>query len=130
MCISIGGNIKILISGKQFKVDDNLRNYINERFLKFTKFVKEPAKIEVVLSDEMGAKSGVDKCIKVKVTLPELKTPIHIEEVTSDFMGSINLIEERLEKHLLKYKEQIKIGTRYPQKYHEAELEEKAEGEI
>ncbi|MBM2820336.1 MAG: hypothetical protein HW405_96 [Candidatus Berkelbacteria bacterium] len=122
--------MKIIISGKQFKVDENLRNYINERFLKFSKFVKEPAKIEVVLSDEMGTKGGVDKCVKVTITLPELKTPIHIEEITSDFMGSINLIEERLEKHLLKYKEQIKVGDRYPKKYYEAKLEEEAEGEI
>ena len=122
--------MKIIISGKQFQVDENLRSYINERFLKFTKFVQEPATIEVILSDEMGAKSGVDKSIKVTITLPELKNPIHIEEVTSDFKGSIDVIEERLEKHLLKYKEQVKIGDRFPKKYYEAKLEEEKEGEI
>ena len=50
--------------------------------------------------------------------------------MTNDFKGSIDLVEERLEKALLKYKEQVKIGTRYPKKYHEAELEEEAEGEL
>ncbi len=122
--------MKILISGKQFKVDDNLRGYINERFLKFTKFVKEPATLEMVLSDEMGPKGGIDKLVRVTITLPELKNSIHIEEITSDFKGSIDLIEERVEKHLLKYKEQVKIGSRYPRKYREAELEEEAEGEL
>lgn len=121
--------MKIIISGKQFKVDDNLRNYINERFLKFTRFVKEPAKLEIVLSNFMGPK-GNDQAVYVTATLPGLKNPIHLEEVTNDFMGSIDLIQERLEKHLLKYKEQVKIGDRYPTKYHEAELEEEAEGEI
>lgn len=65
-----------------------------------------------------------------RVSLPEKKNPIHIEEVTSDFKGSIDVIEERLEKVLEKYKDQVKVGTRYPKKYHEAELEEEAEGEI
>lgn len=122
--------MKIIISGKQFKVDDNLKGYINERFLKFTKFVKEPATLEVVLSDTMGPKGGIDQAVCVTMTLPEMKNRIHIEQVTSDFKGSIDLIEERLEKQLLKYKEQIKIGDRFPTKYHEAELEEEAEGEI
>lgn len=121
--------MKIIISGKQFKVDDNLRGYINERFLKFARYVKEPATMEIVLSNFMGPK-GNDQAVCVTATLPELKNPIHIEEVTNDFKGSIDLIEERLEKVLRRYKEQIKIGTRYPKKYHEAELEEEAEGEI
>ena len=50
--------MRIIVHGKQFKVDDNLRNYINERFLKFAKFVKEPATIEIVLSNFMGPKGN------------------------------------------------------------------------
>lgn len=121
--------MRIIISGKQFKVDENLQNYINERFLKFARLVKEPATLEIVLSNFMGPK-GNDQAVCVTATLPELRNPIHIEEVTNDFKGSIDLIEERLEKVLERYKEQVKIGTRYPKKYHEAELEEEAEGEI
>jgi len=121
--------MRIIISGKQFKVDENLRNYINERFLKFAKFVKEPTILEIVLSNFMGTK-GNDQAVCVTVTLPGLKKPINVEEVTADFKGSIDLVEERLEKALLKYKEKVKIGTRYPKKYYEAKLEEEAEGEI
>lgn len=121
--------MKIIIQGKQFKVDDNLRGYIEERFRKFEKMLKEPATLEIVLSNFMGPK-GNDQAVCVTATLPGLKNPIHIEEVTNDFKGSIDLIEERLEKHLLKYKEQVKIGDRYPTKYHEAELEEEDSGEI
>ncbi len=121
--------MKIIISGKQFKVDDNLRNYINERFRRFEKMVKEPATMEIVLSNFMGPK-GNDQAVCVTATLPGLKNPIHIEEVTNDFKGSIDLIEERLEKVIERYKEQTIIGTRYPKKYHDAELEEEKEGEI
>lgn len=122
--------MKITISGKQVKVDDNLRGYIEERFRKFEKMVFEPAAIDVVLSDLMGSKGGVDKSVHVTLTLPEIKNPIHIEEVTADFKGSIDLIEERLETQISKYKEKTKIGTRYPKKYHEAKLQEESEGEL
>lgn len=122
--------MKIIISGKQFKVDDNLRGYIEERLRKFEKMVSEPAVLEVVLSDLLGSKGGVDKGVTLTMSLPGNKNPIHIEEVTADYKGSIDLIEERLEKVLRRYKEQVKIGTRYPKKYHEATLEEESEDEI
>jgi putative sigma-54 modulation protein len=121
--------MKIIIQGKQFKVNDNLRGYIEERLRKFEKMVSEPATIEVVLSDFMGPK-GNDQAVCVTATLPGLKQPIHIEQVTNDFKGSIDLIEERLETQISKYKEKIKIGARYPEKYHQAELEEKSSKEI
>ena len=121
--------MRIIISGKQFKVDQNLKNYINERFLKFARFVKEPATLEIVLSNFMGPK-GNDQAVCVTATLPGLKNPIHIEEVTADFKGSIDVIEERLEKVLFKYKDQIKTGSRFPKKYYEAKLEEEEAGEI
>ena len=121
--------MRIIIKGKQFKVDQNLRNYINERFLKFTRYVKEPATLEIVLSNFMGPK-GNDQSVHVTATLPGLKNPIHIEEVTSDFKGSIDVIQERLEQQLRKYKDKVKIGSRFPQKYLDAKIEEEKEGEI
>jgi putative sigma-54 modulation protein len=122
--------MQINISGKQVKVDDNLRGYIEERLRKFEKMVLEPAIVDVVLSNLRGSKGGVDKAIHVTVTLPDIKNPIHLEETTDDYKGSIDLIEERLETQIMKYKEEVKIGTRYPKKYHDAKMQEESEGEL
>ncbi|MDO8686608.1 MAG: HPF/RaiA family ribosome-associated protein [Candidatus Berkelbacteria bacterium] len=122
--------MKIIIKGKQYKVDENLKQYILERFHKYDSMVQEPAIIEITLSDTLGPKRGLDKAVCITATLPEMKNPIHIEEATSEFKGTIDLIQERFEQQLRKYKEKVKVGSRYPQKYLQAKIEEEKEGEI
>lgn len=110
--------MKIIIKGhKQLKISPDLYSYIEERIKKYEPMIQEPAKCEVLLEDENGPKGGVDKVVKITLTLPEIKNPIFVCERSSDFMGSIDLAQERLEQQILKYKEQIKIGSRYPAKY-------------
>lgn len=110
--------MKIIIKGhKQLKIDQSLKSYIEEKIRKYEPLVKEPATCEVTLSDIRGPKGGVDKVVKISLALPGLKNPIFVCERTSDFIGSIDLAQEALEHQILKYKEQIKIGTRFPAKY-------------
>ncbi len=120
--------MKIIIKGhKHLKIDPNLHSYIEERIRKYEPIVKEPAVCEVVLSDQRGPKGGEDKVVKVTLTLPDVKNPIFVSERTSDFFGSIDLAQERLEHQILKYKEKVKIGSRYPKKYWLAKLYEKGD---
>ncbi|OGD56972.1 ribosomal subunit interface protein [Candidatus Berkelbacteria bacterium RBG_13_40_8] len=122
--------MKIIIKGKQYKVDENLQKYILERFHKYESMVQEPAIIEITLSDTLGPKRGLDKVVCITATLPDIKNPIHIEEATSEFKGTIDLIQERLEQQLRKYKDKVKIGSRFPKKYLDAKLQEEKEKEI
>lgn len=110
--------MKIIIKGhKQLNLNPNLRSYIEEKIRKYEPLVKEPAVCEVVLLDIRGPKGGVDKVVKITLTLPEMKKPLFVSERTSDFFGSIDLAQERLEQQILKYKERVKIGSRFPTKY-------------
>lgn len=110
--------MRIIIKGhKKLSISPDLRSYIEEKIRKYEPLVKEPAICEVILSDLRGSKGGVDKDVRITMTLPEMKNPIFVRETTSDFFGSIDLAQERLEHQILKYKEQIKIGSRFPTKY-------------
>lgn len=110
--------MQITIKGhKQLKIDPSLRSYIEERIRKYEPFLQEPARCEVILEDIRGPKGGADKVVKITLALPGLKKPIFVCERTADFFGSIDLAQERLEEQILKYKEKIKIGSRYPKKY-------------
>lgn len=126
--------MRIIIKGHKIKLSPDLKSYATEKIRKYEPMVKEPAICEVVLSDERGPKGGIDKVVKIILTLPEMKNPIFVCERTSDFFGSIDLAQERLEHQILKYKEQVKIGSRFPAKYwlnkryeEENEKEEKKE---
>jgi len=117
--------VKIIIKGhKRLKIDPGLRSYIEEKIRKYEPMVKEPATSEVVLSDTRGPKGGVDKVVRITMTLPGCKNPIFVCERTSDFFGSVDLAQERLEQHILKYKERVKMGSRYPAKYYLAKMYE------
>ena len=122
--------MKLIIKGRQFKVDDNLRTYIEEKVLKYQAFISEPAVCEVVLADMGGKKGGQDKEVRLTLTLPKEKKPLYFCQRTADFIGSIDLVQEKLEKFLLKYKETKKIGTQFPTKYYQAKKEEERAGEI
>lgn len=119
--------MKIIIKGiGKLKVNQNLQGYIEEKIRKYENLVKEPAVCEVALQDLRGPKNGIDKAVTIRMTLPKVKNPIFVKEVTSDFFGSIDLAQERLEQKILKYKERKKIGMRFPAKYWLSKVYEKS----
>lgn len=122
--------MKIHIKGIKVKISPDLRSYVLEKIKKYEPLIKEPATCQVILKDTRGPKGGLDKEVTISMTLPGIKKPLFVSQCSSDFFGSIDLVQERLEHQILKYKEQVKIGTRYPKKYFEAKTEEEASGEI
>lgn len=105
--------MKIIIETvRSLKIDKDLKAYAMEKFGKFDNRVDESAVCIVTFSDELAPKDGVNKTVHLTLTLPNEKNPIHLEESTSDFFGSIDLIQEKLEREMIKYKEKTKIGER------------------
>ncbi len=103
----------IQITGQNVELNDDLKNYAEEKVLKFVNMIEEPATCEIVLSNEFGPKGGEDKLVRITMSLPGEKNPMHVESQTDDFFGSIDLAQEKLEREIIKYKEKIKIGDRH-----------------
>jgi ribosomal subunit interface protein len=102
----------INISGHNVELNDDLKSYAEEKVLKFVEMVEEPAICDITLSNEFGPKGGKDKLVRFTMTLPGEKNPIHVEAQTDDFFGSIDLAQAKLEREIIRYKEEIKIGDR------------------
>ena len=103
--------MKLIIKGrKKFKVPQDLRSYIEDKILKYEKILPKEATVDVMMADVRGPQGGVDKVVHLTAVFPGEKNPFQIEQVTDDFFGSVDLAQERLEKHILKYKEKIKQG--------------------
>lgn len=123
--------MKLIIKGrKKFKVPADLYSYIEDKIFKYDKILPKEAVVEVMVADVRGPQGGVDKVVHLTAILPGEKNPFQIEQVTDDFFGSVDLAQERLEKHILKYKEKIKEGSRYPTKYWVAKKIEEEEEEV
>jgi len=50
--------------------------------------------------------------VRITLTLPGEKNPLHVEAISSDFFGTIDLAQGKLEKEITKYKDKTKIGPR------------------
>jgi len=122
--------MKIIIRGRNnFKVDENLYSYVQEKIARLDKFVSEPAVCEVMLSQKEGPKRGLDKDVHINLTMADIKNPIHAQARTNEFLASIDLAYKKIEGEVQNFKEK-KSDSRFPTKYREAKIEEEKEGEI
>ncbi|MDR1070472.1 MAG: ribosome-associated translation inhibitor RaiA [Gracilibacteraceae bacterium] len=92
--------MNVLVRGKQFKVTDALKEYAQKRVGKLSKFSDDFSDIHVVLSVERERQ-------KVEVTAPLSGFILRGEEATVDMFTSIDLVVEKLERQMMKYRKRI-----------------------
>ena len=123
--------MRFVIKGRGVELTEDIKSYAKEKlFFKAQEYFDDSSCVmDVEIINERGSKGGVDKRVEVTLNLPE-KNVIHLSEQTDDIFGSINILEERLEEDLRRYKEKKIDQSRYPRKYKAAEIIEEQEGEI
>jgi ribosomal subunit interface protein len=98
--------MQLILKGKpRGTLTPELETYAREKFLRLDKHLPLASTVEVVFYDERGQKGGVDKGVRVTITHPKEKNPIHIEEITEDFRSSVDLAQDRTERTVRKMKE-------------------------
>jgi putative sigma-54 modulation protein len=95
-----GRHMNVLVRGKQFKVSDAMKDYAKKRVGKLAKFSDDFSDVHVVLSTERERQ-------KVEVTAPLSGFILRGEEATSDIFASIDLVVEKLERQIAKYRKRI-----------------------
>lgn len=105
--------MQIIIKGtKGFEIYDKNRDYIEKKFAKFAKWVKEPATLEITFQHTHGTRANLDKRVHLTFTMPGLKHAEHIEELSEHFTQSIDLLQKRFEKFLARFKEKKRESER------------------
>ncbi len=92
--------MKINVRGKQFKVTDALKDYAEKRVGKLEKYSDDFADIQVTLSVEKERQ-------RVEVTAPLNGFILRGEEETEDMYSSIDLVIDKLERQMEKYRKRI-----------------------
>ncbi|MGI6467541.1 MAG: ribosome-associated translation inhibitor RaiA [Syntrophomonadaceae bacterium] len=88
------------IRGKNIEVTDALKEYTTKRLSKLEKYFDDSRDAQVAMSIE-GERH------KVEVTIPLNGMILRGEETSEDMYSSIDLVEEKLEKQLDKYKTRL-----------------------
>ena len=92
--------MKITISGKNIDVTDGLRTAVQDKIGKLERYFMPETEVQVTLSVEKDRQ-------KIEVTIPVKGNIIRSEQVSSDMYVSIDLVEEVIERQILKYKKKL-----------------------
>lgn len=92
--------MNINVRSKQMKVTDALKDYVEKRVGKLGKYTEDCNDIQVMLSVEKGRQ-------RVEVTAPLNGFILRGEEETEDMYSSIDLVVDKLERQVEKYRKRI-----------------------
>ena len=92
--------MRITISGKNIEVTQGLKEAIYDKLEKLDKYFTPETEAIVTLSVEKNRQ-------KIEVTVPIKGSVIRAEEVSDDMYVSIDLVEEVIERQLLKYRKKL-----------------------
>ena len=120
--------MKIKIFGKNIEVTEGIRSAVEEKIGKLDKYFAEETRVDVTLSVNKNEQ-------KVEVTIPVKGRIIRAEEISDDMYVSIDMVEETIERQLVKYKNKIidkkkSIKEAFTETYIEADDEDEDEDQI
>lgn len=92
--------MKIKIFGKNIEVTEGIKNAVEEKLGKLDKYFNEEIRADVTLSVNRNEQ-------KVEVTIPVKGNIIRAEEISEDMYASIDMVEETIERQLVKYKSKL-----------------------
>lgn len=97
--------MKLTVRGKNLEVTDALKEHVKKRVGKVDKYFDVDAEAQVTLSVERGIH-------KVEVTVLINGLILRAEEGTNDMYASIDLVVDKLERQIAKYKTRINRKAR------------------
>lgn len=92
--------MQLSVTGRNLEITDALRGYAEEKLRRLTKYLENIVTAHVVLSVAKHRHIA-------EVTLRVRDLTMRAEESTDDLYSSIDLVVEKLERQLLRYKERI-----------------------
>ena len=100
--------LKFNIRGENVEVTESIRDYVIKRISKLEKFFED----NVEAHAHVNLKVYPNKTFKVEVTIPLPYLTLRAEETSSDMYGSIDLVTDKLERQIRKYKTKVNRKSR------------------
>lgn len=117
--------MRITITGRNIELTPGIKEAVEEKLSKLEKYFKPDTDVNVTLSVEKERQ-------KIEVTIPTKGHTIRAEEVSNDMYVSIDLVEETLERQLIKYRTKIiskkmNAAANFKAEYLEEQIDEEEE---
>ena len=100
--------LKFNIRGENVEVTDAIRDYVVKRISKLQKFFED----SVEATAHVNLKVYSNRTYKVEVTIPLPYLTLLAEETSNDMYGSVDLVTDKLERQIRKYKTKVNRKSR------------------
>lgn len=100
--------LKFNIRGENIEVTDSIRDYVVKRINKLQKFFED----NVEATAHVNLKVYPNRTYKVEVTIPLPYLTLRAEETSNDMYGSVDLVTDKLERQIRKYKTKVNRKSR------------------
>jgi ribosomal subunit interface protein len=114
--------MKYNIRGNKIEVTEAIEEYLKSKLSKVEKYFNDSAEAKAIISAR-----GKDQ--KVEVTIWSGKYNVRAEETHNDLYAAIDLVLDKLERQLKKYKDKIQTNKRAVKEEYVPEIEELFEDE-
>ncbi|WP_078807141.1 ribosome hibernation-promoting factor, HPF/YfiA family [Pilibacter termitis] len=114
------------VRGENIEVTDAIRDYVEKKVAKVEKYFPE----STVATAHVNLKVYAEKTAKVEVTIPLPNLTLRAEETSPDLYGSIDLVTDKLERQIRKYKTKINRKHREAKPAGEVFLAEVVESDV
>ncbi len=96
------------VRGENIEVTDAIRSYVEKKISKLEKYFDDSA----TATAHVNLKVYSDKTAKVEVTIPLPYLVLRAEETSPDMYGSVDLVTDKLERQIRKFKTKINRKSR------------------
>jgi len=102
--------VKIIISGQNFHLSEDLKAHTEKKLSNLKKYFEQIIETDVVF--HVSDAKEKDKKHSVEVTIWANGTTIHAEDHAQDLKSSVDMVVDKLERQVKKYKEKLKKKSR------------------
>lgn len=95
--------LRFNIRGENIEVTQALREYTEKKVSKIERYFDEIEEVDA----HVNLRTYSDKSAKVEVTVPLPNVVLRAEETSQDMYGSIDLVADKLERQIRKYKTKV-----------------------
>ncbi|MDD2998336.1 MAG: ribosome-associated translation inhibitor RaiA [Erysipelotrichia bacterium] len=99
--------MQFVIKGKNLQLTDALKDYAEKKLMTIKKYFDHIVEVDVTLSVKDSKDTSRSRVCEVTVWAKSIGNPIHGKSASEDLYASIDMVVEKIERQVKKFKEKI-----------------------
>lgn len=104
--------MRIIMKGVRYSLDDKIKRYIRGKLIKFSDILPAATLADVMLEEKTAHRRGGHCAVHIKISIPGFRKTIFAKKGAADFYSAVDLVEEKIERQIKRYRIWVEGGGR------------------